>query len=148
MNLIIYRFNRQVYRFNRFLGNVGYKIHLAFMKVSIPPTVIIGRGTKLAYGGIGLVINKGTMIGRNCVIGTNVTLGGRTKAKPGRINIGNNVFVGNGSIILGNVNIGDNSIIGPGSIVLDDIPPYGVVYPQKSSLRKVLNENENHLNIL
>jgi maltose O-acetyltransferase len=42
--------------------------------------------------------------------------------KIGRIRIGNNVFIGGGSIILPNVKIGDNSIIGAGSVVTRDIP--------------------------
>ena len=43
-------------------------------------------------------------------------------AKIGRVTIGNNVFVGAGSIILPNVTIGDNSIIGAGSIVTKNVP--------------------------
>lgn len=43
-------------------------------------------------------------------------------AKIGRVTIGNNVFVGAGSIILQGVKIGDNSVIGAGSIVTKDVP--------------------------
>ena len=43
-------------------------------------------------------------------------------AKIGRVTIGNNVFVGAGSIILPGVKIGDNSVIGAGSIVTKDVP--------------------------
>jgi acetyltransferase-like isoleucine patch superfamily enzyme len=39
-----------------------------------------------------------------------------------RVTIGNNVWIGWGSIILKGVNIGDNSIIAAGSVVLNDIP--------------------------
>ena len=42
-------------------------------------------------------------------------------AKIGRVNIGNNVFIGAGSIILPNVNIGNKVIIGAGSVVTGDI---------------------------
>lgn len=38
------------------------------------------------------------------------------------INIGNNVFIGYGSIILPGVTIGDNVVIGAGSVVSRDIP--------------------------
>ena len=38
-------------------------------------------------------------------------------AKIGRVNIGNNVFIGAGSIILPGVNIGDNVVVGAGSVV-------------------------------
>lgn len=42
--------------------------------------------------------------------------------KVGLVNIGNNVFIGAGSIVLPNVTIGNNVIIGAGSIVNKDIP--------------------------
>ena len=43
-------------------------------------------------------------------------------SKIGRIDIGNNVFIGAQSIVLPNVNIGDNVIIGAGSVVTKDVP--------------------------
>ena len=42
--------------------------------------------------------------------------------KYGRIEIGNNVFIGARTIILPNVKIGNNCIIGAGSIVSKDVP--------------------------
>ncbi len=69
-------------------------------------------------------------------IGDNVTLAPRvhilahdasTKqwlgyTKIAKVKIGNNVFIGAGSIILPGVTIGDNTIIGAGSIVTHNIP--------------------------
>lgn len=69
-------------------------------------------------------------------IGDNVTLAPRvhilahdasTKktlnyTKIGKVNIGNNVFIGAGSIVLPGVSIGNDVIIGAGSIVTKDIP--------------------------
>lgn len=46
--------------------------------------------------------------------------------KVGRIEIGNDVFVGVGSIILPNVHIGNNVIVGAGSVVTKDIPDNSV----------------------
>lgn len=73
-------------------------------------------------------------------IGDNVTLAPRvhilahdasTKSflnytKIGRVNIGNNVFIGAESVVLPNVNIGDNVIIGANSTVTKDIPSNSV----------------------
>jgi len=39
------------------------------------------------------------------------------------IEIGDNVWIGSGAIILGGLKIGDNSVIGAGSVVTKDIPP-------------------------
>jgi maltose O-acetyltransferase len=44
------------------------------------------------------------------------------KVKVGKVIIGNNCFIGAGSIILPNTRIGDNTIIGAGSVVSRDIP--------------------------
>jgi maltose O-acetyltransferase len=41
--------------------------------------------------------------------------------KIGKVTIGNNVFIGAGSIVLPNVTIGDNVIIGAGSVVTKNI---------------------------
>lgn len=73
-------------------------------------------------------------------IGNNVTLAPRvhvlahdasTKThlnytRIGKVKIGNNVFVGAGSIILPGVEIGDNAIVGSGSIVTKSIPANSV----------------------
>ena len=42
------------------------------------------------------------------------------------MNIGKNVWIGGGSIILPGVSIGDGVTIGAGSVVTHDIPPYTV----------------------
>jgi maltose O-acetyltransferase len=47
-------------------------------------------------------------------------------SKVGAVSIGNNVFVGWGSIILMNTKIGNNVIIGAGSVVCKDIPDNSV----------------------
>lgn len=73
-------------------------------------------------------------------IGDNVTLtncrilthDGTTKkalghSKIGRVEIGNNVFVGAGAIILPNVKIGNDVIIGVGCVVSKDIPDNSVM---------------------
>ncbi len=44
----------------------------------------------------------------------------------GKVNIGNNVFIGASSIVLPGVTIGDNVVIGAGSVVTKDVPA-GVV---------------------
>lgn len=53
--------------------------------------------------------------------------GFKFKEKIGCIEIGDNVFVGSGTRVLGNVKIGSNCIIGAGSLVNKDIPENCVV---------------------
>lgn len=78
--------------------------------------------------------------GRLITIGNNVTITGArilahdasTKkiigyTKIGFVNIGNNVFIGNGAIVLPGTSIGNNVIVGAGTIVAHDIPDDSVV---------------------
>lgn len=91
----------------------------------IPRTVKIGSNTVFAHSGLGCVIHSSAVIGDNCKIQQNITIGGRGTS--GTPTIGNNVFIGAGATILGNVIIGDNVKIGAMSLVLDDVPPNSTV---------------------
>lgn len=48
-------------------------------------------------------------------------------ARIGRVDIGNNVFIGASTIILPGVKIGDNSVVGANSTVCKDVPANVVV---------------------
>lgn len=48
-------------------------------------------------------------------------------SKTGRVHIGNDVFIGWGSIILPNTTIGNRVVIGAGTVVAKDIPDNSVV---------------------
>jgi acetyltransferase-like isoleucine patch superfamily enzyme len=47
--------------------------------------------------------------------------------KPGGIAVGNDVWIGNGAMILPGIRIGDGAIVGAGSVVTKDVPPYAIV---------------------
>lgn len=49
------------------------------------------------------------------------------KTKVGKVNIGNNCFIGWGAIILPNTTIGDNCIIGAGSVITKSVPKNSIV---------------------
>lgn len=65
----------------------------------------------------------------NCILLTHDASTKRAlgKSRIGIISIGDNCFIGWGSIILPNVVIGDNCIIGAGAVVSKDIPSNSVV---------------------
>lgn len=48
-------------------------------------------------------------------------------ASKGDVIIGNDVWVGDGALILSGVNIGDGAVIGARSVVTRDVPPYCIV---------------------
>ena len=69
----------------------------------------------------GIVIHHRTQIGRDVVIGHQVTLGGRdlTNSAP---DIGDGVYIGAGAKILGPVKIGAGATIGANAVVTRDVP--------------------------
>ncbi|WP_158135106.1 acyltransferase [Photobacterium damselae] len=63
---------------------------------------------------------------KDLINNNNYYLPGARSSYRNPIVIGNNVFVGYGSIILPGVKIGDNVVIAAGSVVINDIPSSGV----------------------
>ena len=92
----------------------------------VPYTAQIGKGTWFGCGALGVVLHPDTVIGENCVIAQNVTIGGRANL-PEVPRLGNNVFVGAGAKILGPVRIGDNVKIGANAVVIQDVPANATV---------------------
>lgn len=111
-----------------------------FWAAFIPNTAKIGTGTRLGYGGLGVVIHKDAIIGNNCLISQNVTIGG-TGTKIGVPVIGNRVHIGAGAKVLGPIRVGDGAIIGANAVVLFDILPNMVVGGIPA---RVLKENETN----
>lgn len=103
-----------------------YYLQYLLFNCSVPASCKIGGGTKFGYGGIGVVIHARSEIGSNCLIGQNITIGGRS----GHYEvprIGNNVEICAGSRVLGPITIGDNAIIGANAVVIKDVPENAVV---------------------
>ncbi|KAK9267781.1 hypothetical protein L1049_010216 [Liquidambar formosana] len=91
--------------------------------VDIHPAAKIGKGILLDHA-TGIVIGETAVIGDNVSILHNVTLGGTGKASGDRHpKIGDGVFIGAGTKVLGNVRIGEGAKIGAGSVVLKEVPP-------------------------
>lgn len=67
----------------------------------------------------GIVISDSTIIGKDCTIYQNVTLGKKDEHAP---TLGDNVTIYANAVVIGNVHIGDNAVIGAGSVVLKDVP--------------------------
>ena len=94
-------------------------------------------------------------VGDNTMIGPNVTIA--TAGHPilpllrekgyqfnVPINIGRNVWIGAGVIILPGVNIGDNSVIGAGSVVTKNIPENVVAYGNPCKIIRSINKHDEN----
>ena len=105
----------------------------------IPYQADIGEGTVLGYQALGMVIHKRCIIGKNCHISQNVTLGGTSGIYEVPV-LGNNVTVGAGANIIGPVHVGNNVTIGAGAVVLKDIPDNCVAVGVPA---RIINKSEN-----
>ena len=92
----------------------------------VPFQATIGPASKLAHGGIGVVIHPDVSIGRNVLIGQGVTIGGRSR-RPGVPRIGDDVYIGAGARILGDLTVGSGSIIAANAVVTTDVPARCIV---------------------
>lgn len=121
--LFFHRFAHWLYRIGipfvpRFIS------HLArfFTGIEIHPGAQIGKGVFIDHG-MGVVIGETAIIGDRCLIYQGVTLGGTGKETGKRHpTLGENVVVGGGAKVLGNIQIGNQVRIGAGSVVLRDVP--------------------------
>ena len=92
--------------------------------IEIHPGATIGRRLFIDHG-TGVVIGETTVIGDDCTIYQGVTLGGTGKDKGKRHpTLGNHVMVGSGAKVLGPIEIGNDVRIAAGAVVLSDIPDH------------------------
>jgi serine O-acetyltransferase len=79
----------------------------------------LGRGLKLPHPN-GVVIHEDAVIGTDCMIMQQVTIG---MIGDGDVpTVGNNVYVGAGAKIIGRVSVGDGARIGANAVVVHDVP--------------------------
>jgi serine O-acetyltransferase len=86
---------------------------------SIPPSVEIGKNTRFAHNGLGVIVHDKCTIGHDTVIQANVVIGGKGGKAPV---IGNYCYIGAGAVLLGDINIGDDAIIGANAVVTHSVP--------------------------
>ncbi len=94
----------------------------ALTGVEIHPGATIGSGVFIDHG-MGVVIGETAIVGDLSLIYQGVTLGGTGKESGKRHpTLGDGVIVGAGAKVLGNIQIGNNVRIGAGSVVLREVP--------------------------
>lgn len=111
------------------LGRVFESLYQIVCSNSISCKANIGNSTVFYHHGLGCVVHDNAIIGENCKIFSNVTIGNKWSNganSSGPPTIGNNVMIGAGTVILGEIHIGNNCIIGANSVVLNDLPDNSV----------------------
>ena len=95
--------------------------------ISIPAQCEIGDGLYIGHYG-SIILAPEARIGHNCSLAQNVTIGiaggGDDRGAP---TIGNRVFIGAHSVIVGRITVGDDSVICAGSVVNRSVPARAVM---------------------
>ena len=74
------------------------------------------------------IVVKMAVLGEDCTLGVNVVIGyGYKDEKYGAPTLGNRVYVGHNSSLVGDIVIGDDVLIAPNSYVNKDVPSHSVV---------------------
>jgi serine O-acetyltransferase len=95
--------------------------------ISISYRTQIGSGFYVGHTG-GIVVNPKAIIGKNCNLSHQVTLGVTNRgSRKGIPVIGDNVYIGPGAKIIGNIHVGNNAAIGANCVVTKDVPENAVV---------------------
>lgn len=95
--------------------------------VYIDFTAQIGPGLYICHVG-SIVVNRRCVIGKNCNLSHEVTLGARSRGSlAGCPTIGDNVYIAPGSKVIGKIHVGDYAAIGANCVVTKDVPNRAVV---------------------
>jgi len=124
----------------RFTARLISQLSKFFTGIEIHPGAQIGRRLVIDHG-TGIVIGETTIIGDDCLLYQNVTLGGTGKDVGKRHpTLGNNVMVGSGAKVLGPFRVGDNARIAANSVVLREVPDNATVVGVPGRVVKISSE--------
>lgn len=117
---------------------------------AIHPSAIIAEDVKIGTGSVimaGVVINPGTVIGKNCIINTCSSLDHDNLLEDyvhispgahlaGTVSVKEGTWICTGAIVKNNITIGKNNIIGAGGVVIKDIIEENTTYIGVPARRK------------
>ena len=104
----------------------------------------IGPGFFIGHFGT-IVVSVNTSFIRNCNIAHNVNIGAARGKNAGAPQIGNEVWIGTGSVLVGKITIGDDVMIAPNSYVNFDVPPHSLVIGNPGIIKSRINATENYI---
>ncbi len=93
-----------------------------FTGISLPYSAVIGPGLFIAHFG-NIIVNSRSVLGAGCNLSPGVTIGisGRGQRRGVPV-IGNGVYFGVNSVVVGPITVGNDVVIGANSLVHTDVP--------------------------
>lgn len=129
-----------------------YKILLRKIRfkygIEIDPNIKIGKGFYIGHP-FNITINPRAILGENINIHKGVTIGRENRGKrKGAPILGNRIWIGVNSTIVGKIKIGDNVMIAPNSYVNRDIPDNSIVIGSPCKIIENKEATKDYINNL
>ena len=106
----------------------------------------IGKGLYLGHA-FNITVNPNTIIGDYCNLHKGVTIGQANRgSKKGAPTIGNRVWIGVNSTVVGKIEIGDDVLIASNSFINCDVPSHSVVFGNPCQIKHRDNATEGYIN--
>jgi len=106
----------------------------------------IGEGLYLGHLG-SIIVNYEAKIGKNVNIAQGVTIGMTNRGENAGVpNIGNNVWIGANSVVVGGINIGNDVMIAPNTFVNFNVPDHSIVIAGKATILPRENATDKYIN--
>lgn len=102
--------------------------------IELPYETIVGRRLMFPHGGR-VVVNREVVIGHDCMIRQNVTIGSIGGPRLGSPRIGDRVEIGAGAVVIGDIRIGDDVLIGANIVLWEDVPDCSSVRCNRPEIR-------------
>lgn len=123
----------RLYRFSRKFG------------LEISTSAKIGEGLYLGHP-YNITVAGGARIGKNANLHKGCTIGRENRGKRAGVpTLGDCVYVGIGSTIVGNITVGDDVFIAPGAFVNFDVPSHSVVVGNPGVIHHRDSATENYI---
>ena len=135
---------------NNMISKIYYSLRLRLKQnktmIQIPKETKIGKGFYISHCGR-IIINPKVVLGENINISTGVVIGqtnrGNNKGTP---IIGNNVWIGANSVIVGKIIVEDNVLIAPNTYVNFNIPRNSIVLGNPGIIHKSKDACKGYIN--
>lgn len=119
-----------------------FRKQLYYNKLQRKYSMLIAKNAKIGENILfahlnGIVIGEGSIIGDNCIIYHQATIGQKDNKYP---KIGNNVIIYPGAKIIGDIIIGNNVVVGANSVVTKSIPDNCIVAGVPAKIIKKISE--------
>ncbi|MBR4087353.1 MAG: serine acetyltransferase [Clostridia bacterium] len=123
-----------------------YRITANKNHIEISSKANIGYGLYIGHP-FCITVNDRAIIGNNCNVHKGITIGQENRGpRRGVPTIGNNVWIGINSTIVGNIHVGNDVLIAPNTFVNRDIPDHSVVFGNPCIVKHKEYATEDYIN--